>query len=242
MNRRTTAISICAAAAVAALVFTTQAKVYQTVGSFFDGAVLNAERLGRAVYSAVMQINGGKADVTVVGAREGVEAIGRSVHAAGTTSARFEGDGSFGLGIVDGGDKTLRFVALAPSHRAGALVVAVAQSKKEEKESRPDQAVHGVPDVPAYPGGTVTCFMRNADTRSSFETQRVPAASGAAASFYAGALARNGWTEFSPGRPGNRTGVRLFAKGRDICCVSVKASDWSGESVVTLLHKRGAVD
>ena len=235
-------ISIGAATALAVFVLVVQAKVYQTVGSFFDGAVLNAERLGRAVYSAVMQINGGKADVTVVAAREGVEAIGQSVQSAGPTSARFEGDGSFGLGIVDGGDKTLRLLALAPSRREGALVVAVAQSKKEEKESRPDQAAHGIPDVPAYPGSTVTCFMRNADTRTSFETQKVPAGPGAAAAFYADAMARNGWAEFSPGRPGNRTGVRLFARGRDICCVSVKASDWSGESVVTLLHKRGAVD
>jgi len=243
MKVRSITAGIIVAGVAVAVAVTAQAKVYQIVGAMFDRAVFDAERVGKTVYRTVMQINGGKADVTVVQARDGVEAFGRTLSSAGAApQARFAGDRSLGLGIVDNGSQSLRLLALAPASPDRALVVAVAQSKQEERDSSASRAAHGIPDVPAYPGGAVTCFMRNADTRTCFETQKVPAASDAAASFYSTALVRNGWSALSPDRTAGGAALRVFAKGRDVCCVLVKASDWSGESVVTLLHKRGAVD
>ena len=227
----------------AGLALTADARVYRSLGFFMGRALFNAELLGKAVYRAAMQINGGNAEVTVVQAREDMAGIRRAVQSAGAgQEARFEGGDSLGFGFVSGGDRSVRLLALTPGGRENTLVVTVDQSKQDEKESEASRATHGIPDVPAYPGGAVTCFMKNADTRTCFETQKVQVGADAAAAFYSDALPRNGWAPVFPRGSRAEAGLQVFVKGADLCCVRIKAADSSGESDVTLLHKRGAVE
>jgi hypothetical protein len=240
-KRRVIGSTIAAAAVLLAGALAARATVYQNVGSVFERARFAAEAAGKVLYRAVMQINGGRANVTVVNAKDGVESLGRQMLAAGgNAEAGFKGDAGFGMGFVKGYGQTLRMLALDPARRGEALVVAVEQSDREAADSRSGRIAHDIPDVPDFPGGTVTCMMRNTDTRTSFETVRAPGSAGAVEAFYAGALARSGWKPVFPaGSPGG-TGVQVLGRGADICLVRIKGTESVGESEVTLLHKRGA--
>lgn len=231
-----------AAALLAAGAVAVHAKVFQVVGSVFDRARFAAEAAGKVVYRAVLQINGGKADVTVVSAKDDVEALGRQILAAGANGeAGFKGDAALGLGFVRGWGQTLRMLAFRPGLRDEALVIAVEQSDREAAESSSGRIVHAIPDVPEYPGGTVKSVMRNADTRTSFETLRASDSAGTVEAYYAGAMARNGWTPVFAGKSPGGTGVQVLGRGADICLVWVRGTASFGESDVILLHKRGAI-
>lgn len=199
-----------------------QAAVYQTGGSG-GGNPLNPDSFGRCLYRAAMQINGGRAEVSVIACEEGVA----------SRPAAFKVEQATGDGRI------LRRVTLKPSPDSRPLMVAVAQSVSEAKASQSSGGRHQIDEIPIPSGARVLSFQRNDESRTSLERLTVRMAADGVRGYYDATLARNGWSRLFP--ESQESGLIVFVKGAAVCCVGVGAADSYGESRVTLLHKQGAV-
>jgi len=219
--------------------FWVQAAIFQAGGST-GGDLLNPDSFGRCLYRAVMQINGGRAEVSVISCEEGVgplRAAFKTDEQAGT--GRFIPGESLGIGQVTREGRTLRLVTLKPSPDSPPLMVAVSQSVSEAKASRSDESRHQIDEIPIPSGARVLSFQRNDESRTSLERLAVGMPADGVRGYYDAILARNGWSRLFP--ESRESGLMVFVKGATVCCVGVGAADSYGESRVTLLHKQGAV-
>lgn len=217
-----------------------RATVYQTTGEM-GGDIFNPASLGRCIYQAVMLINGGRADVSVVACEGGMGAIRAAFKAEGPSgSERFSPDESIGAGQATRNGQTLRVVALKPSASSPVLLVSVAQSAGDLKASNSGEVRHQIDEVPVPSGARVLSFMKNTDTRTALERLEIPMPVEGVRGYYDALMARNGWSRLFPAS--RESGLQVYVKDADVCCVGIQAADSYGESSVTLIHKRGAVE
>jgi hypothetical protein len=202
--------------------FLVQAAVFQTGGKT-GGDLLNPDSYGRCFYRAAMQINGGRAEVSVIACEGGVDSL----------RAAFRVEQATGEG------RTLCKVILKPFPDAPPLMVAVAQSVSEAKASRSAEGRHRIDDIPIPSGARVLSFQRNEESRTSLERLAVRMPADGLRGYFDAILARNGWSRLFP--ESRESGLMVFVKGATVCCVGVGAADSYGESRVTLLHKQGSV-
>ena len=199
-----------------------QAAVFQTGGKT-GGDPLKPDSYGRCLYRAAMQINGGRAEVSVI-ACEGVVDPLRT---------------AFKVEQATGDGRTVRLVTLKPSPDSPPLMVAVSQSVGEAKASRSSEGRHRIDEIPIPSGARVLSFQRNDESRTSLERLAVRMPADGVRGYYDAILARDGWSRLFP--ESREGGLMVFMKGATVCCVGVGAADSYGESRVTLLHKQGAV-
>jgi hypothetical protein len=202
--------------------FLVQAAVFQTGGKT-GGDLLNPDSYGRCLYRAAMQINGGRAEVSVIACEGGVAPLRAAFKVEQAT-----GDG-----------RTVRLVTLKPSPDSPPLMVAVSQSVGEAKASRSSEGRHRIDEIPIPSGARVLSFQRNDESRTSLERLAVRMPEAGVRGYYDAILARDGWSRLFP--ESREGGLMVFMKGATVCCVGVSAADSYGESRVTLLHKQGAV-
>lgn len=215
------------------------AAVYQTGGAK-PGNVMEPFSFGRCVYRAVMRINGDPAEVTVVACEGGEQSLRAAFQAeerAGT--GRYSPGESLGVGQATRDGRTVGVVSFAPSGESPFLMVAVAQESLLRGASSRSDVRHRIEGVPVPPEARVLGCLENTDTRTSLERLRVRMPVEGVLGYYDARMAREGWSRLFPAtRDG---GLQVFVKGSDLCCVRVSSEDSGGESLVTLLHKRGAV-
>jgi hypothetical protein len=219
-----------------------QARVFRSGGWGPGRTVFMAGEFGKRLYRTVMQINGDQAEVSVVLCREGMEAVGGSVMAGQGVSARFAASETLGMGEITGMGRQVRLVAIAPdAAKADVVLVAVEQTQRGPSASRGLPLKHGLLDLPPLPGGQVTAFLKNEDTRVAWETVTTESSPASVASFYEANLKQAGWTPVLPYTPSADGGMLCCVRGGDICCVRVRRTDSDGETQVALLHKQGAL-
>ncbi len=220
--------------------FLVQAAVYQTGGAI-GGDIFDPSSFGRRIYQAVMRINGGKAVVSVVACEGGLGAIRAAFKAEEQAqTGRFSPGESLGAGQATRAGQTLSLVTLKPSAESPLLMVSVVQSDSEQKASRSGEVRHQIDDVPVPSGVRVLSYMRNDDTRTSLERVAVRMSVDGVKEYYDAFMPRNGWSRlFAASR---ESGLLVYVKGANVCCVGIGTVDSYGESRVTLLHKQGAVE
>jgi hypothetical protein len=179
--------------------------------------LFNPASFGRVIYKTLMEINGGKADVSVVACENGMT----SLQAA----------------LMAHHDPTLRVVALSTGEEKPVLLVTVAQALAEKEAS---QARHRLADVPVPSDGVVLGTMKSADTRTTFERLSSRMGKEEAIRFYEQSMERTGWSRLTGAGEGG--GFLFYVKGVDICVVLVAIQESNGETGITLLHKQGAVN
>jgi len=216
-----------------------QARVYQTSGAM-GGDLFNPSSLGKQVYRTAMTINGGRADVSVVDCAGGEASIRTVCGDMPAGSARYVAGESLGLGKAVRDGQVVRLVTLSPGLGSRTLLVTVAQSDSAVRASAVPPLRHQLEDVPVPPDATVLSYMKNDDTRTAMERLSVRMSGEGARRYFEGAMTRAGWARVA-GTAGE-SGVAFYMKGADVCCVRVVVADSDGESRVTLLHKRGAVE
>jgi len=215
-----------------------QARVFRNDGPV--GNLFNPGSFGAQVYQAVMQINGGYADVSVAVCEGGWEAVRVACAAVSQDEGnRHQAGESMAMGKVSRGGKTVRWVALEPEPRGPLLLVSVTQPASEAASSYPSPARHGLEDVPLSPDARVLSLLRNGDTRTTLERVSSRMTRESLALFHEGAMTRQGWVRGF--RTAARTGLSMYIKGSDLCWVRIGDTDSNGETRVTLLHKAGAV-
>ena len=215
-----------------------EARVFQRTGA---GGILAIERMGRCAYAATLQVNGTPAFVAVTAVDGTVRDLAERLAAAATPGAasRYVTGEGMGVGRVTAGDRTTSVLALTPGREDRTLAVTVEQSVADQRSARDAALAVGATGIPALPGSTLTCTMRNDDTRTALEVRRATVAPSAAAAYYDATLRRDGWMRLMPQSPeGN--GLLVYMKDADVCCVQVRMTDPRGECQVTLVRKPGA--
>jgi hypothetical protein len=226
-------------AGLLALAPAAQARVFQRIGG---STLFRADGFGRRLYAATFQLNGGEAAVAVTAMEGGVAAVGRALAASaapGATAHFVAGEGA-GLGRLEGQGRTAAVLALTPGREDRALVVSVEQSVAERERARHPGLAAGATGIPPLPDSILTCTMRNDDTRTALETRRTAVAPAAAAAYYDATLRGGGWTRLIPGGSPDR-GLMVYLKDADVCCVQMGVPGASGECLVTIVRKPGAV-
>jgi len=201
-------------------------------GDLFDPA-----SFGRVIYRTVMWINGGRAEVAVTACDRGTASV-KAAFAGEPQGARYREGASLGLGQTTRDGRIMRVMTIEPPGASKPLLVSVLQSEGDERQSR-SSTPQGLDEVPALPGAEIEGVLRSDDTHTAVERLTTRRAPSGVLAFYDGAMTRGGWTRLS-GEPD--ASLRIYLKGSDVCCVGVRAAESDGETRVTLLHKRGAVN
>jgi hypothetical protein len=199
-----------------------QAAVFQTGGGT-GGDLFDPGSFGRCLYRAAMQINGGRAEVSVIACEAGGGSLGTA----------------FKVEQVTRDGRTVRLVTLKPSPDTPPMMVAVSQSVGEAQASRSGEGRHQIEEIPIPSGARVLSFQRNDESRTSLERLAVRMPEAGVRGYYDAILARDGWSRLFP--ESRESGLMVFVKGATVCCVGVGAADSYGESRVNLLLMRGAV-
>lgn len=175
---------------------------------------------GRLIYKTIMEINGGKADVSVVACDDGLDTM------QGALTAQH--------------DARLRWVSLDTGEGKPGVLVTVVQSPSEKEASQSARARHRIADVPVPSDGIVLGTMRSADTRTTYERLTSRLGRSEVVQFYDQAMIRSGWSKLVAAS--EEGGFLFYAKGADLCAVLVTIQESDGETGISLLHKQGAVN
>lgn len=188
--------------------------------------------LGRVLYTAAMEVDGSPRQVSVVAPSAESGASGVRTGSAGK--------GSMEIASMPPGAGPVRVLTLRDPDKGKALVIAV---EGAPGRGEPDRVVQPATVFPAYRGAVVRKVIRNADTRTTMEIRETADDPDAVLRHYRSALARAGWAPVGL-RPDGAAGEGLagFWKGGDVCWILCRRAESGGETRVTLLHKRGAMN
>ena len=213
-----------------------QARVFLSEGgvNLFDPS-----SFGSRLYAAVMQVNGGRAEVSVVACDRGVEGVRSAFASLPPGESRYQAGESLGFGVAIKDGRTVRVVTLTPREGGRPLLVSVSQSEAQARASR-EPVRHQIMGVPVPERASVLSYVRNDDTRTVLERLTARRPREGLVRFYEEAMRRSGWARMFRSAAGD--GLLVYVKGADLCCVRVSGEDSDGDSQVTLLHKSGAVE
>jgi len=238
-RRKRLGIMILTALALAFSAVVLQARVFLREGGVC-GDLSNPGSFGAQLYKTIMQINGGRADVSVVACEGGRASVRATFAALNPVEGHYVAGESLGFGIAKLAGETVRLVTLAPNPESPVIMVVVSQTDAEARVTKSAGVRHPLDDVPTPPGARIVSVMRNADTRTTLERVSSRMTREGMSRYYEGAMVQKGWSRTF--RTAARPGLSVYVKGADLCCVRIGDADSSGESSVTLLHKAGAVN
>ena len=238
-RRKRLGIMILTVLALALSAVVLHARVFLSEGGV-GGDLSNPGSFGAQLYKTLMQINGGRADVSVVACEGGLASVRATFAALNPVAGHYIAGESLGFGIATLAGETVRLVTLAPNPETPVIMVAVSQSDAEARVTKAAGVRHPLDDVPTPPGARIVSVMKNTDTRTTLERVSSRMSREGMSRYYEGAMVQKGWSRTF--RTAARPGLSVYVKGSDLCCVRIGDADSSGESSVTLLHKAGAVN
>lgn len=189
----------------------------------------------KAVYSAPVNVNGGRGTLTVLNLDKAVPDAVRELRRL-FPSATFEhGGGSMALARVEAEGRAVRLVLFQPNAFNTTVIMVFDQSAAEAGASRASPALHRLTAVPEYPGSEPLFYAKNDETAVGLQVASTRGSPGDVLEFYRSSLAAAGWKP----APGEKAGgsLQLFAKGTDLCVVLAEAGEEDGTTRITLLHK-----
>ncbi len=241
MSRRR--IFACLIVTMALAGASSEARVFWQLGGSGSSShgVLNAQEADwNRAYTAPLRINGGRAEISVWGTAQSVEAAvavlrqrvadrgGKMYFAAG-------GELAWGVASVDG--RVLRFLVSAGPGQS-AQVFELVQDFDDYRASRTAPTVANLPDVPEMPESRISQVLANEATGLTLASSRSSASPMAARQQAHAALTGAGWQPLLSA--GNQSG--FYTRGRDLLVMSAVSAGRDGETVVTLAHKRKAAE
>lgn len=152
----------------------------------------------------------------------------------------FEQGDSMGRAIIRTGSGISRVIVLGIDAQDRSIVFLLTQLPEDYEKSLAPPGSHVLDGIPFYPGSIARSFIQIEETHAQLETSSASASPEAIDAFFQSAFAQDGWKRMMP--PGNSgagySGITLFQKGFEICCVLIQPCDHTPESVITVLHKR----
>ena len=238
-----TRISACLIWSLTLIGASSEARVFWQLGGSGNssrGVLHEQEADWNRAYTAPLRINGGRAEISVWGTAQGVDAAvavlrqrvadrgGKMYFAAG-------GELAWGVASVDG--RVLRFLVSAGPGQS-AQVFQLVQDFDDYRASLVAPSVAGLPHVPELPEARVSQVLANDATGLTLASSRSHASPAVARQQAHATLTEAGWQPLM--LAGNQSGI--YTRGRDLLVLSAVSAGRDGETVVTLAHKRKAAE
>lgn len=240
MSRRLPLVFFAAVALLTA-VTTAPARVFMRLGPAERIIESLREAGGTAVYESDVTINGGHGRLTVTGFAQSAHDVARILsRAAGVNTSALTAGGVLNATLEDGGG-VVRLLAfhLAPQGRT--LVVTIAQSASDYRQSQAHPARAPTGAVPPYPDSAPRLAVSDEKIGISLSVSDTTAAPETVHAAMAAQLKRDGWTPALPDSPAERP-LRIYRRRAELCCVHVAPAPGTGGNVITLLHKQQGIE
>ncbi|MBM4148720.1 MAG: hypothetical protein FJ224_06720 [Lentisphaerae bacterium] len=198
---------------------------------------------GTSVYSGAMSINGAPGELTVFACPADISGLARRMNEAVGSGALVPSGAAMAAGAAESGGRHYRFIAIRLTARHESILFCVEQTRSAFEESGKPPEKHLLTALPAYPGSSPSFFAEQKDRRTSLSVSVTPDAPGAVRSYYADRLEAAGWKPAFPatGDAGG-AGMTVYLRGEEVCCCMAETSPDTGETRITLLHKRRSMN
>ncbi|MBN1669998.1 MAG: hypothetical protein JXR37_03130 [Kiritimatiellae bacterium] len=253
MKRKSAHSAVRLAALAAVLVAAAaSARVFQRWGAQAARGVTADDFGWRSLYNTTLSLNGGEGELEVMGCDQDFETalakIKEGYRAEGAVEFTSAGK-TLAWAIVVWKGQVVRILVTAlgrvypflPAWRdegGQCVVFRLVQAPAEFRRSLRPPARHMIEAVPAYPGSTPAYFLQDRKTKMAVEIASCTSYPGAIAGFLDSALTKRGWTTPVTAAVRSAAGLGVYVKGAEVCCVAVGQSAASGQTLITVLHKR----
>ena len=210
------------------------ARVFERVGASDAAERLRAAG-GRVVYAAPVSVNGAPGRISVARFKDELPRVARRLGRLYGVEAAAEGDLVRFEAV--GPDRAARVLAFSLASGPGALVVVLDQSPEAFRRSAaaPDPAA--LDGLPAFPGSTARFAVADEEAGCRVAVSETEASPAAVQAHFDAVLPAAGWTPTLPGSAGS---LRVFARGRELCCTLAVPGDGGRGGLITVLHRRRA--
>jgi hypothetical protein len=215
-------------------------RVFLRWGSAAQSARTMESLGGKIAYTAAININGGKGQLTVFGFNEPIAAVVSSVTRAFDISGFAYRGGSMGYGSVSTNGQTLRFVVIRIESQVQTLVFQIEQTDEENRRSSLPPEGQMLTVVPSYPDSLPLFFASDENAGMSMAISRTSSDMASVQQSMEQALIGAGWEHASlePREKDVRSDMKVYIKQQEICCILVIPSETTGENRITVLHKQ----
>jgi hypothetical protein len=188
---------------------------------------------GKRIYESTLQINGGKASLSVFSFDKAISQVNDDLKTA--IGADIPPSGAMGMTTIKKDGNVTRVIVLALDPHATTLVFKIDQTEEEYTASnKPSQ--QQIKDVPSFPGSSQSFFAKDENTSTTLSISTANTVPTDVHTFYGATLTAAGWKQLPP--TSVAAGMVIFAKGDSICCLMADRAPGSGECRITLLHKQ----
>lgn len=218
-------------------------RVFWQRGSGGHGAVSAGQPGWSRAYAAPLRINGGRADLEILGADLRADDAHRMLIETyrGMGGSVLSGHGAeLGWGVALIGDRVVRWLIFGAGLRGECVVMRIDQTRADFAASvrRPDRSL--LDDLPDLPGAEPGLFAADDHALAAAEISSVRMPPAVAVARLESMLVGEGWTPAIPMDPGSGASI-IYQRGRDLCVVSATATP-GGASVIRLRKTLGGRD
>lgn len=209
------------------------AKVFQRSDRTALTAKAMEARGGKQIYQSALQINGGKANLSVFSFEKDSATVAGDLKTAAGSGLDFSG--AMGMATVkkDGVVTCILVIALDPRNLT--IVFKIDQSEDEYAASnKPVQ--QEIKDLPPYPGSTPVFFAKDENTSTTLGISTADITPTEAYAHYGKSLLAGGWKQLPP--TSAAAGMMIYARTDSICCIQAERSEGSNICRITVLHKQ----
>ncbi|MCX7590783.1 MAG: hypothetical protein N2255_04060 [Kiritimatiellae bacterium] len=202
----------------------------------------------RLAYEAEVTLNSGEGHLAVLSFDKSFEeTLVVLRHVFGTAVFSHSGD-NMAVGTFLDDRVGIRMLVISPGDAVRTLVLKLEQSPNEFLASARAPAKHLLVSVPEYPGGIPVFSATDHNTATSVAVTRVFGGTDSVRQTYEMQLLREGWKHALAGADEGDAlraalvrgqSVSVYLRGNELCCLLVQSARATGESYITVLHKKG---
>lgn len=248
------------ATVLSAMTIVCDARVFLRWGSRAQSTMAIEASGGKMAYETSVVVNGGKGQLTVFSFDRAISEVIRQLSKIFNTDNFNYCRKTMGYALIDSGDTVLRLIVISLDDYRQTLVFKIEQSASEFKASIKPPDRHLMKTIPGYPGSEPVFFAKDENTRMSMAISKTQSAPAGVCDFFESRLISSGWrpalvagsalhhnkTASGTGMEGisdalRGSGMAIYLKGMEICCVLVDSSEVTGENRITILHKQPGV-
>ena len=202
---------------------------------------------GNSIFQSNVRINDGHGKLDVIGCNTHLSSVMRQLrncYASTTKLTDFHENKSMGFGIIQSKGIVCRILVLGLGPPEQTIVFNVSQSLSEYEKSLHSKKKSHLDKIPEYPGSIVKSFMSIEQTKSDVQVSTAHGSLSRIYFFFQSSFLQNGWKQILSKNESNTgySGITVYKKGFEICCLLIQALDRGQENMITLLHKRLSVE
>ena len=216
------------------------AEVYQRL----PGHAPASSRSASTAYTGEMEINGGRATVSVLSFQATLQAVmqGLRLDFPNPQGALYMSGQRMATVVIQHNNRVYRYLAITPTSPGHTLLFRVEQSLGDYNKSRHNPTRSLLTEVPSPPGAKPTFHMKDKKTSLSLEVSSSTMYPADIHQHLSDQFNADGWTPLIPiERMRNTPGLMIYFRGKELSMVSASMDPATRQSTITMLHKRPAL-